>query len=26
LTNAPDYVDPKQLKEVHCKIEELEEE
>jgi aspartyl-tRNA synthetase len=25
LTNAPDYVDPKQLKEVHCKIEELEE-
>ncbi len=26
LTNAPDYVDPKQLKEVHCKVEELEEE
>ncbi len=25
LTNAPDYVDPKQLKEVHCKVEELEE-
>ncbi len=25
LTNAPDYVDPKQLKEVHCKIEEPEE-
>ncbi len=26
LTNAPDYVDPKQLKEVHCKVEEPEEE
>jgi len=26
LTNAPDYVDPKQLKEVHCEVERLEEE
>ncbi|HIP98011.1 MAG TPA: aspartate--tRNA ligase [Aquifex aeolicus] len=26
LTNAPDYVDPKQLKEVHCEVERREEE
>ncbi|RTZ69647.1 MAG: aspartate--tRNA ligase [Aquificaceae bacterium] len=26
LTNAPDYIDPKQLKEVHCEVERPEEE